>query len=260
MIIRSSINKTPGDKVKELKNKSKAKGSDDEKSAAPSRTLSDHGVYFFNGDVDESSSSDAIRFILEANLDSDCHWDHITMIVNSPGGYVDAGFALIDIMMGSRIPIRTVGIGMIASMGLQIFLTGEKGHRTLTPNCMIMSHQYAGAAWGKEHELVSAQDEFDILTEMVIRHYRRTTGLSKEDIREKLLPPSDVWLTAKEAKALGICDHVKDLKPSHLRTKSKKRKVSTVKKKTTKPTKKPTSKTVDKTTAKKSTDDDSNEK
>lgn len=258
MILRNSGTKKPSDKIKELKNRTKSKDIDDDKSSAPSKSLSDHGVFFLNGEIDESSSGEAIRFILEANLDSDCHWDHITMIINSPGGYVDAGFALIDIMMGSRIPIHTVGIGMIASMGLQIFLTGQRGRRTLTPNCMIMSHQYAGAAWGKEHELISAQDEFNILTDMVIRHYQRTTGLSKEVIREKLLPPSDVWLTAKEAKALGICDHVKDVKPLHLKNKNKKRKAYTVKNKKAKTSTKSTKST--KSAVKKSTNEDKNEK
>ena len=85
---------------------------------------------------------------------------------------------------------------------------------------MILSHQYAGGSWGKEHELVAAQDEFDSLTEMVLRHYKRTTGLSLDDIRTHLLPPTDVWLTAKKAKALGVCDHVKDIKPIHLKNKN----------------------------------------
>ena len=65
------------------------------------------------------------------------------------------GFALIDIIHGSRLPIWTVGIGMLASMGLMIFMAGEKGHRVLTPNTLILSHQWSGVDSGKEHELVS---------------------------------------------------------------------------------------------------------
>lgn len=178
--------------------------------------LSDNGIYFLNGEINVSSVGDAIRYILECNIDQECDWEYITLLINSPGGYVTDGFALIDVILGSRIPIKTVGIGMIASMGLQIFLAGEKGSRTLTPNCMILSHQYAGGAFGKEHELVAAQVEQDILSEIVIRHYKRTTGLSQSEIRKYLLPPQDVWLTAKEAKKYGICDLVKDLKPKHM--------------------------------------------
>lgn len=184
------------------------------------RSLSESGIYFLNGDINSDSVGDVIRYILEANIDQECTWEYITLVINSPGGYVTDGFALIDVIFGSRIPIRTVGIGMIASMGLQIFLTGEKGSRTLTPNCMILSHQYTGGTWGKEHELVAAQIEQDILSEIVIRHYKRTTGLNLAEIRKYLLPPQDVWLTAKQAKKFGICDLVKDLKPKALKTTS----------------------------------------
>lgn len=229
MLRKRAITKSGSDKIRDRKKKI-LDGDLDDKISAPNKTLNDHGVYFFNDDVDDLSVGEAIEFILEANLDPGCHWDHITMLINSRGGYCTDGFALIDIMMGSSIPIRTIGIGMIASMGLQIFLTGEKGYRTLTPNCMILSHQYAGGAWGKEHELVAAQDEFDQLSEIVLRHYKRTTGLSLEEIREHLLPPHDVWLSAKKAKALGICDNVKDIKPIHLKNKNIKK---TAKKKAT---------------------------
>jgi len=179
--------------------------------------LSDYGIYFFNDEVDGDSVGDAIRYILEVNLDTSSPLKHITLLINSPGGYVTDGFALIDVMFGSRIPIRTVAIGMIASMGLQIFLAGEKGTRTLTPNCMILSHQYSGVVYGKEHELVASQKETTILSDMVMRHYKRTTGLDEEGIRKYLLPPEDVWLTAKQAKKYGICDIIKDLKPRKLK-------------------------------------------
>ena len=186
-----------------------------------SKLLSDNGIFFFNTGVDSGSVGEAIQFILEANLDHDCDWEFITMLINSPGGYVTDGFALIDVMNSSLIPIHTVGIGMIASMGLQIFLAGQKGNRTLTTNCMILSHQFAGGSWGKEHELIASKAEFDNISEMVMRHYKRTTGLSEKQIRESLLPASDIWLTAKQALKLGVCDNVKDIKPSHMKAKAK---------------------------------------
>ncbi len=184
-----------------------------------SKSLGDNGVFFFNSGVDSGSVGEAIQFILEANLDHECDWKFITMIINSPGGYVTDGFALIDIMNSSTIPIHTIGIGMIASMGLQIFLSGSKGHRTLTTNCMVLSHQFAGGSYGKEHELIASRDEIDQISEMVMRHYKRTTGMSELQIRKTLLPPQDIWLTAKQAKEYGICDVVKDVKPMHMKAK-----------------------------------------
>jgi ATP-dependent Clp protease protease subunit len=114
-------------------------------------------------------------------------------------------------LVGSRIPIHTVGLGMIASMGLLLFISGKKGKRVLTPNTLIMSHQWSSFFWGKEHELLAAQKEQKSLSDMIMRHYKKHTGLTEKKIRELLLPAHDVWLTAKEAKALGICDEVKDI-------------------------------------------------
>lgn len=80
----------------------------------------------------------------------------------------------------------------------------------MTPNTMVMSHQWSGLRWGKEHELLASQRGDNILTGMIFRHYKRHTGLSDKQIRKYLLPPSDVWLSAKEAKQLGLCDKVKE--------------------------------------------------
>jgi len=82
----------------------------------------------------------------------------------------------------------------------------------LTPNTMIMSHQWQGGTYGKEHELISSQKETEILRNIVMKHYLKYTGLDKPTIEEKLLPPHDVYITAKEAKKLGVCDIVKNLK------------------------------------------------
>lgn len=173
--------------------------------------LQDNGIYLFAEDVNGDSCAEAMRFVLEKNLDTNNKHKHLTMIINSPGGHVIDGFALIDVMNGSRIPIHTVGLGMIASMGLLLFMTGKKGKRVLTPNTLIMSHQWAGVFFGKEHELIAQQKERNLLSDMIMRHYKKHTGLSEKKIREVLLPAHDVWLTAKEAKALGICDEIKDI-------------------------------------------------
>ena len=115
-------------------------------------------------------------------------------------------------MKGSKIPIKTVGLGMIASCGLLMFITGTKGKRILTPNTSILSHQYSwGQGTEKEHELFARVKEFELTTERMVKHYKKCTGLIEEDIRKYLLPPHDVWLSAKEAKKLGLCDKVEQI-------------------------------------------------
>ena len=173
------------------------------------KSLIERGVFLFFGDVDEQIVEDAVEFILEENIYKTN--EELTLVVNSRGGSVDDGMALIDVMAGSKIPVKTVGVGCLASMGLSIFIAGEKGSRVLTPNTSIMAHQWTWGYWGKEHELL-AMDKHNKLTQRkMIRHYQKHTGLSEQEIREFIFPPHDAWLSAKEAKKLGLCDVVRDL-------------------------------------------------
>ena len=103
-------------------------------------------------------------------------------------------------MKGSKIPIHTVGLGCIASCGLLLFITGEKGHRVLTPNTSILSHQFSWGNWGKEHELFAQVKEFELSTKRMLDHYKKCTGLNEEEIREHLLPPEDSMVVCKRSK------------------------------------------------------------
>ena len=168
------------------------------------------GIYLFMGPVEADTCKDAIEFVLKQNLEKKKK-KRLQFLICSPGGEVPPCFALIDIMKGSKIPIHTVGLGIIASCGLLLFITGEKGHRTLTPNTSILSHQYSWGSWGKEHELFAQVKEFELSTKRMIEHYRKCTGLTEKEIRTYLLPPEDVWLSAQESKKLKICDAVKSV-------------------------------------------------
>jgi ATP-dependent Clp protease protease subunit len=172
--------------------------------------LKQNGTYLLMEDITVSSCKSVIQWILEENFAKQKK-DHLQLIINSPGGELDGCFALIDVMRGSKIPIHTTGLGMIASCGFIIFITGEKGHRVLTPNTSILSHQYSWSSWGKHHALVADRVEQDRVHERIVNHYIKCLGLSKKIIQEKLLPESDVWLSASECLKLGICDKVKDL-------------------------------------------------
>ena len=133
-------------------------------------------------------------------------------LICSNGGDVPSCFALIDVMRGSGIPIHTVGLGVIASCGLLLFITGDKGNRILTPNTSILSHQYSWGSWGKEHELFAQVKEYELSSQRLVKHYKKCTGLKEKEIREYLLPPEDVWLSGYEAKKLGICDNIRQIK------------------------------------------------
>lgn len=176
------------------------------------QTLSDNGVYYFANEFTMDSVRDVITWILDANFQTKTPYENLTLMLTSYGGDLFAAFALIDVMRGSQIPIHTVGLGIIASAGLMTFIAGQKGQRIITPNTSILSHQWSSGAFGKEHELLATQKQFDLTTKRIISHYRKCTGLSEKIVREKLLPPQDMWLSAEEAKNYNIADKVKELR------------------------------------------------
>jgi ATP-dependent Clp protease protease subunit len=178
----------------------------------PMQQLQDAGMYVFMGDVDNESIKPIVEWILVENHVIKKKKKELLLMICSAGGEMEAGFALIDVMRSSSIPIKTVGLGMIASCGLMIFLSGAPGRRVLTPNTSILSHQYSWGSEGKHHELFAMTKEFGLVQNRMIELYKETTGLDETTIRDRLLPTSDVWLSADEALSLGICDYISDLK------------------------------------------------
>lgn len=177
-----------------------------------SNSLTDKGIYYFTGEFNQNSVKDAITWILDANFQPKTPYENLTLIISSYGGDLFSAFALIDVMRGSQIPVHTIGLGIIASAGLMTFIAGQPGHRIITPNTSILSHQWASATFGKEHELLASQKQFDLTTKRMISHYKKCTKLSEKQIREKLLPPQDVWLSPEEAKEYNLVDKIKELR------------------------------------------------
>jgi len=171
---------------------------------------SKHAFFLLMEEISLQSCKNVVEWIFECNFAEE-RPELLNLIITSPGGDLNAAFAVIDAMKGSAIPIRTIGLGQIASAALMIFITGDKGLRILTPNTSILSHQYSWGAFGKEHELFATVKEFDLTTKKMIQHYKSCSGLSENKIREVLLPPQDMWLSPAEAKKLGLCDAVKEL-------------------------------------------------
>ena len=171
----------------------------------------DHDYFLLMDDISQESGKPLLEWIFDANF-AEKRPEMLNLMICSQGGDLNVAFAIIDTMRGSAIPIRTIGLGHIGSAGLMIFIAGTKGERILTPNTSILSHQFS---WGtgnqKSHELFAIVKEFDLTATRMLNHYKKSTGLSEEKIKELLLPAHDVWLDANEAKELGLCDLVRDM-------------------------------------------------
>lgn len=184
---------------------------DDTQSTAPAAyddvSLESFGAHMFFGAVDSETSHAACNFILKSNMyNRDSR--PLTMFFNTGGGETSEGFAVIDVMETSRLPISTVGIGTICSMGVLLISAGNKGMRTLTKNAEIMAHQFSGYFNGKQHELIAQQQAFKMLEHRFMRHFRAHSTMTEAQIRDVLFGPSDRYLTPMECKKYGLVDRV----------------------------------------------------
>lgn len=175
---------------------------------SPGEKLQEKGMYMLMGPIDEENTKSAIEWILCENYVSKRKRKELLLMVCSQGGDIGCAFALIDVMRSSAIPIKTVGLGQIASSGLLIFIAGTRGRRILTPNTSILSHQFSWDTNGKAHELFATVKEYELTQTRMMEHYIACTGLDQEKIAKVLLPAHDVWLTAQEAQQYGLCDSV----------------------------------------------------
>lgn len=173
-----------------------------------SSALNANGMYVLMGEIDAETVKPVIEWILHENHVRKRRRKELLLMINSDGGNLSDAFALIDVMRASVIPVKTVGLGSIASAGLCIFIAGAPGRRVLTPNTSIMSHQFSWHSSGKAHELFATVKEFELTHQRMTQLYRECTTLTDDRIREVLLPPQDVYLSADEALEYGICDQI----------------------------------------------------
>ena len=176
----------------------------------PAQALADAGMMLLMGTINEETIKPTIEWILHENFCRKKKNTELLLMICSEGGNLEDAFALIDVMRTSKIAIKTVGLGVIASAGLMIFIAGSPGRRVLTPNTSILSHQFTAGHAGKAHELFATVKEFELVQQRVLSLYQACTGLDERKIREVLLPAQDVYLSAQEALAHHICDHVAD--------------------------------------------------
>jgi ATP-dependent Clp protease protease subunit len=162
-------------------------------------------IHFINGDINEDSVGKAIRWIIFENTKGN---EPLTLYINSDGGNLPDAFALIDVMRMSKVPIRTIGIGSICSSAFLIFSAGTKGHRLIGQNTTVMCHQFTESSEGKFHDLKTKLKENQRMNDRMVSLLVECSNLIEREVKTKLLPPSDVWLSADELVELGIADSI----------------------------------------------------
>ena len=168
-----------------------------------SRLLKDR-IVFLGGEIDDTTASLVVAqllFLEMENPDSD-----ISVYINSPGGSTTAGMAIFDTMRYIRPQIRTVCVGMAASMGAFLLMAGEKGKRLALPNSEVMIHQPSGGARGQATDVA-------IHAEWILKTKRKMNVLMSEMTGQPLPKieadvERDYFMSAEEALAYGIIDEI----------------------------------------------------
>lgn len=130
----------------------------------------------------------------------------IKLYINSPGGSVYDGLAIIDTMNYIEPDVQTIGIGLQASMGAMLLSAGAKGKRFALPNARIMIHQPSSGTEGKITDQEIALKEGIYLKKLLINMMAKNTGKSAKEIEKDM--DRDNWMSAQEAKDYGIIDEV----------------------------------------------------
>jgi ATP-dependent Clp protease, protease subunit len=175
-------------------------------------SLESLGAHAFFGEVNTESVKAASTFILKANILYP-KAEEFSIFLNTPGGSCYDAFGLIDLMQVSRIPIRTVGIGSIVSMGVFLLSAGCRGRRVILRNTEVMAHQFTGGADGKFHEVMAAMNSHLQLKKQFYQHFREFSTMTDKQIEEIVFGPSDRWLTPAECKKYGLVDIIVDELP-----------------------------------------------
>ncbi|CDC95392.1 aTP-dependent Clp protease proteolytic subunit [Roseburia sp. CAG:380] len=168
-----------------------------------SRLLQDR-IIFLSNEVNDDIASLIVSQLLF--LESQDPGKDISLYINSPGGSVSAGFAIYDTMNYIKCDVATYCMGLAASMGAFLLAGGAKGKRYAMPNAEIMIHQPSGGAKGQETEI-------RIVAEQILKTRERLNQILAENTGKPLDiiaadTERDNYMTAEEAKAYGLVDHV----------------------------------------------------
>ena len=168
-----------------------------------SRLLRDR-IIFLGSAIDDNVANVIVAqllFLERENPDAD-----ISLYINSPGGSVTAGMAIYDTMNYVRCPVRTVCVGLAASMGAFLLMAGEPGMRMALPNSEVMIHQPSGGAHGQATDVqLHAQWLMRTKTKMN-QLMSEMTGQPLSKIEQDV--ERDYFMTAEEARAYGIIDEI----------------------------------------------------
>ena len=168
-----------------------------------SRLLKDR-IVFVTNEIDTDMANTVVAqllFLEKENPDAD-----IQMFINTPGGVITAGMAILDTMNYIKCDVSTIALGMAASMGTILLANGTKGKRFALPNSKIHIHQPLGGAEGQASDIAIAAEDILNTRKKLYEFLAEKTGRSMKEIEKDA--DRDKYFTAEEAKAYGLVDKI----------------------------------------------------
>ena len=155
------------------------------------------------GEINHTVARAACTRLIALAEDSDAP---ITMLISSPGGHVESGDAIHDIIRFVRAPVTTVGTGWVASAGTHVFIAAPKQRRVCLPNTRFMIHQPGGGMGGPASDIAIQAKEILRTRERIAKAISRQTGQPFEKVLADM--ERDFWLSAEEAISYGLVSKI----------------------------------------------------
>lgn len=161
-------------------------------------------IVFLGGPIDDQVANIIVAQLL--HLEAEDPNKDIYLYINSPGGYVTGGLAIVDTMHFIKPNVATVCVGMAASMGAVILSAGEKGKRFILPNAEVMIHQPLGGVEGQASDIEISAQHIIKTRERLNKILANNTGQTLSKIEKDV--DRNFYMSAEEAKKYGIIDEI----------------------------------------------------
>ncbi|MGC3940494.1 ATP-dependent Clp protease proteolytic subunit [Roseobacter sp. EG26] len=155
------------------------------------------------GEIDDKLAQRTVTHLLALAEESD---DPINVYISSPGGHVESGDMVHDVIKFIRPTVRTIGSGWVASAGALIFIGAAPENRYCLPNTRFLLHQPRGGIGGQATDMMIQAEQIRIMTERFYALFAAATGQTPEKIAEDIR--RDFWLTTQEALDYGLVGKV----------------------------------------------------
>jgi len=155
------------------------------------------------GEINDKVARSITAQLIALSSDSD---KPIRMFINSPGGHVESGDTIFDIIRYVRAPIQVVGTGWVASAGALIYIAAKKENRFALPNTRFMLHQPSGGAMGRASDIAIEAKEIIRMRQRLNETFARETGQPLDKVIRDT--ERNYWMSAEEAVAYGLANRV----------------------------------------------------